>query len=246
MEVRPQALFGVASLRYYAVAPLEGSNLRGMSNSASAAVRGFTVLVIAILKGGARKTTSAMMLAFELSRRGIDVLVVDADPKTQGVTDWATQVYAAGGEMPFHVVQWAPSLGLLVPFALKAQKDTGAAVVIIDVGGEAPEVLTQAVAIADRVISPVGAERGELGRVPATAAVVDSAGVRMQMLLTKVPKPGEGASREARELLVGQLRREVLTTETPRNLDTYANVWGTIPETTGVYADLADELGLVA
>lgn len=206
--------------------------------------RGFTVLVIAILKGGARKTTSAMMLAFELSRRGIEVLVVDADPKTQGVTDWATQIYASGEEMPCHVVQWAPSLGLLVPFILKSQRETGAAVVLVDVGGEMPEVLAQAVAIADRVISPIGAERGELGRVPATAAVVDAAGVPMQMLLTKVPVPGQGAAREARELLVSQLRREVLATETPRNIALYADVWGTIPESTGAYAALADELEL--
>lgn len=212
--------------------------------SRSAAERGYTVLVIAILKGGARKTTSAMMLGFELSRRGVDVLVVDADPKTQGVTDWATQIYAAGDELPFHVVQWAPSLGLLVPFVLTSQRETGAAVVIVDVGGEMPEVLSQAVAIADRVISPIGAERGELGRVPATAAVVDAAGVRMQMLLTKVPVPGQGAAREARDLLAGQLRREVLATETPRHAALYADVWGTIPETTGVYAALADELEL--
>ncbi len=197
-----------------------------------------------MLKGGARKSTTAMMLAFELARRGINVLVVDADPKTQGVVDWATQVYAAGAELPFHVVQWAPSQGLLVPFVLKAQKETGATIVLVDVGGEAPDVLSQAVAIGDRVISPIGAERGELGRVPATAAVVDSAGVPMDVLLTKVPDPGRGAAKEARELLVDQLRRRVLRTETPRNLTLYADVWGTIPETTGVYADLADELEL--
>lgn len=217
-----------------------------MTSSARQRARAFTVLVIAMLKGGARKSTTAMLLAFELASRGIDVLVVDADPKTQGVVDWATQVYAAGDELPFHVVQWAPSQGLLVPFAQKAQRETGAAIVIIDVGGEAPDVLTQAVAIADQVISPIGAERGELGRVPATAAVVDSAGVPMRVLLTKVPEPGKGAAAAARALLTGQLKRTVLMTETPRNLAVYADIWGTIPTTTGVYADLVDELELAA
>lgn len=217
-----------------------------MTTSARKSARAFTVLVIAMLKGGARKSTTAMLMAFELASRGVDVLVVDADPKTQGVTDWTTQVYAAGQEMPFHVVQWAPSQGLLVPFCLKAQRETGATVVLIDVGGEMPEVLAQAVAIADQVISPIGAERGELGRVPPTAAMVDAADVPMLVLLTKVPEPGKGAALAARNLLTGQLRRTVLATETPRNLAIYADIWGTIPPTTGVYADLVDELELTA
>lgn len=62
--------------------------------------------VINILKGGTRKSTTAMLLAFALARTGReDVLVVDADHGTQGVTDWASHVHAAGDELSFHVVQ---------------------------------------------------------------------------------------------------------------------------------------------
>lgn len=209
-----------------------------------AARRGYLTLVIGILKGGARKTTTAMLVAFELAKRGKSVLVIDADIGTQGVTDWATLVYARGEELPFHVRQWAPALGLLVPFIQKAQRETGAEIVIVDIGGETPDVLTQALAIADRVISPVGAEFSEMRRVPATAALVDGTGVRMQVLLTRVPKPAQGAATDARKHLVEQLRREVLVTETPMNTTIYSKIWGTIPESVGAYKQVVDELEL--
>jgi cellulose biosynthesis protein BcsQ len=212
--------------------------------STPAARRGYLTLVIGILKGGARKTTTAMLLAFELAKRGKSVLVIDADIGTQGVTDWATLVYAGGEELPFHVRQWAPALGLLVPFIQKTQRETGAEIVIVDIGGEAPDVLGQALAIADRVISPVGAERSEMRRVPATAAMVDGAGVRMQVLLTRVPSPRQGAAADARRHLVDQLKREVFVTETPLNTTVYSRIWGTVPDSVGAYEQLVDELEL--
>src|SRR5690606_3552531 len=111
-----------------------------------------------------------------------DVLVVDADHGTQGVTDWASRVYAAGDELPFHVVQWAPSQGLLVPFIQQAQRDTGAGRVLVDVGGEAPEVLRQVLVQARLVVAPVGPEQGELSRVPATALLTREARVPLYAL----------------------------------------------------------------
>jgi hypothetical protein len=182
-----------------------------------------------------------MMLAFELAAAGEETLVVDADAGTQGVTDWATRVYAAGGELPFHVVQWAPSQGLLVPFIQRAQRETAAARVLTDVGGEAPEVLKQAVLDSDLVLSPTGPEQGELARIPATAAVVKSSGVPMLALLTRVPTVGKGIAREARDYLAGE-GHTVADTEIPQNRDAYAHPWGTAPTSRGAYADLAAEL----
>jgi AAA domain len=197
--------------------------------------------LVATLKGGVRKSTTVMMTAFSLAARGEDVLVVDADPGTQGVTDWGTRVYADGGELPFHVVQWAPSQGLLVPFIQQAQRDTGARRTLVDVGGEAPEVLKQVVLIAAQVISPTGAEQGELARVPATASIVRAAGAPMAALLTRVPSPGVGSARDARRYLEAE-GYVVLETEIPHNKAMYAHVWGAVPADLGAYDALTDEL----
>jgi len=197
--------------------------------------------LVATLKGGVRKSTTAMMLGFELAARGENVLVVDADAGTQGVTDWATRVYAAGEQLPFHVIQWAPSQGLLIRFVQTAQRDTGAARVLVDIGGEAPEVLKQAVLAADLVISPAGPEQGELARVPATASIVGPSKVPMLALLTRVPTPGVGIAKKARDYLTGE-GHDVAAVEIPQNRDDYAHIWGSVPPSTGAYADLADEL----
>lgn len=199
------------------------------------------VTVVAMLKGGTRKSTTCMMLAFALSERGEHVLVVDADPGTQGVVDWTSRIYADGGEVPFHVVQWTPRLGLLVPFVQQQAHETEARRVLVDIGGEAPEVLRQVVLIADLVIAPGGAEQGELARLPATASIVTPAGVPLAVLLTRVPAPGSGSARDARRDLTAD-GYHVLTTEIERNLDRYAHVWGSVPETVGAYGPLADEL----
>jgi len=194
-----------------------------------------------MLKGGARKSTTVMFLAFALARRGDDVLVIDADHGTQGVTDWASRVYAADGELPFHVAQWSPSLGLLVPWMRQQQRETGAGRVLVDVGGEAPEVLRQVVLAADLVIAPTGAEQGELARLPATASLITSTGVPIAVLLTRVPAPGTGSARDARQALDDD-GYDVLDVEVPQNRETYAHVWGTTPDDLGAYDALTDEL----
>jgi hypothetical protein len=208
---------------------------------AAMADRGFLVWLVATLKGGVRKTTTTMLLAFELARRGHEVLVIDADTGTQGVSDWASKVYAAGGELPFHVVQWSGDGELLVPFVLRKRKETGATLVLVDMGGEAPHVLRDAVPLADRVISPVGAEQAELGRIPATAALVAASGAEHVVLLTRIPDPGKGTAKAARDLLTSGGYR-VLRTEVAQSRERYAHVWGTVPDDHGAYVAVADEL----
>jgi len=194
-----------------------------------------------MLKGGSRKSTTAMMLGFALASRRHDVMVIDADHGTQGVTDWATRVYAAGGELPFHVAQWTPRLGLLVPFIQQQVSETLAQRILVDVGGEAPEVLRQVVLMATMVISPAGPEQGELARLPATAEIVRPTGIPQAVLLTRVPAEGRGAARDARWDL-GGAGYDVLQTEIPQNRKMYADVWGTVPYTLGAYEALTDEL----
>ena len=202
---------------------------------------GCELILVSILKGGCRKSTTAMLLAFGLAQRGDEVLLVDADAATQGVVDWASRVYAAGHELPFHVVQWTQSLGLLVPFVQAQARQTNARWVIVDVGGEAPEVVRQAVLIADRVLVPTGAEQAELGRVAPTAQLIRSAGKPMSILLNRVPAPGVGIAKTVREVLTAD-GYSVLKTEIPQNRELYAHVWGTIPAQLGAYEQLRDEL----
>lgn len=197
--------------------------------------------LIAVLKGGARKTTTATFLAFALAALGEDGLLVDADHGTQGVADWMTSIHLAGLPIPFHVVQWSPRAGLLVPFVQQQVRETGAKRVIVDVGGEAPEVLRQIVKAATRVISPAGPEQGELARLPATKAIVAPTKVPMSVLLTRVPVRGGGAARDARRDLTAE-GYTVLETEIEQNREKYAHVWGTVPADLGSYGDLASEL----
>ena len=197
--------------------------------------------VVSTLKGGTRKSTTAIMLAFALASRHHDVLVIDADHGTQGVTDWATRVYADGAELPFHVVQWTPRLGLLVPFIQQQASETVADRVLVDVGGEAPEVLRQVVLMATMVISPAGPEQGELARLPATAEIVRPTGVPQLVLLTRVPVIGRGSARDARQDLA-DAGYDVLSTEVPQHRERYADIWGTVPQDLGAYGALTGEL----
>lgn len=205
--------------------------------------RDWLLWLVAMLKGGTRKTTTAMLLAFALAKRGYDVCVIDADAGTQGVTDWASRYYAENpdGEIPFDIVQWSHLAGLLVPFIHQAQKNTGARIILVDVGGEQPEVVKQVVRIADQVISPVGPEQAEIGRLYPTKQIIDEAGAPMNVLLTRVPHPRKGVAAEVR----ADLERDgyvVLRAETGQNRERYAHVWGSVPEDVGEYDDLAVEL----
>src|ERR1035441_443986 len=110
--------------------------------------------LVAMLKGGSRKSTSAIFLAFALAERGEDVLVVDADHGTQGVTDWATRIHVTGTLLPWHVAQWAPRMGLQIPFVQQQQQETKAQRILVDVGGEAPEVPRAIVRRATRGMFP--------------------------------------------------------------------------------------------
>lgn len=206
------------------------------------AVAGVPMWVVSILKGGARKTTTAVLTTIGLTQRGIDVLLVDADSGTQGVGDWMTTAHARGHDLPCHVTQWNPSNGsLIVPFIADKVRQTGAQHVIVDIGGEAPSALEQLVIAADRVISPTGAERGELGRLRATKALVAAADVPMSVLLTRVPIVAGGRSATARtQLTAGGM--SVLETEIKQDRETYADVWGTVPDKIGAYDQLVTEL----
>lgn len=61
-----------------------------------------TIITVACAKGGCTKTTTSMMLAGLLARRGHQTAVLDAD-NTGGATKWAMYVLENGEQLPFPV-----------------------------------------------------------------------------------------------------------------------------------------------
>lgn len=204
-----------------------------------------TRVLVAYLKGGVGKSTTAMMLAFAWSKRGKNVMVIDADAGTQGVTDWASRFYAAHpeGELPFDVFQWAPRYGLLTPWVRGRERETSPDITILDVGGEAPEVLSQAAVMADVVVGPTQPTQADLGRIMPTRTVVQKANPSAEFVisLNRVSYIRSGAARDAREMLEED-GLTVLNTEVTNSRGRYADVWGRIPANMGAYWDMSEEL----
>lgn len=207
--------------------------------------KGYTVWLVGMLKGGTRKTTTVFYLAWELARLGHDVLVIDADAGTQGVTEWGSQIWANHSEddaVPFDIRQWAPGMAPLVQFVAQAQRDTGARFVLIDLGAEYPQILRQAAMVADQCIMPVGTDNAELMRLqPTLREVIEGGAKAVHVLLTRVATAHKGAAAQVREHLDSQ-GFHVLHTEIPRHLGMYADTFGTRIADTGAYADLVDEM----
>jgi cellulose biosynthesis protein BcsQ len=208
--------------------------------------RGYEVWTVAMLKGGVRKTTTAWFLASALAKFGFTPACLDADPGTQGVTDWATRIVVETGAvdaLPFDVAQWTARYGLLVPFIQQQQATHLNSHILVDVGSEVPEVVRQAAAWSTLAILPVGAEQAELARLSATSDLVKDAGVLVPQIvvLTRVPQPGKGAAKAVRAMLEQEGYR-VAATEIPHNRDVYAHPFGMLLADLGAYADLAQEL----
>lgn len=203
----------------------------------------YRVILVAMLKGGVRKTTTATMLAFAMARKGRNVTLIDTDLLTQGVTEWISQAAADMLDVPFDTVQWSPgSGGLLVPFVQRTADEMGSDVVIIDAGAELPHVIQNALPITDLVLMPVGPDQAEVSRLAPTASLVQRrAGVPAAVVLTRVDAPRQGAALALRTQLTAANFR-VLDTEVPRSREKYAHVFGTCPDDLGAYDPMADEV----
>lgn len=159
-------------------------------------------VVVGTLKGGVAKTTSAVFLGFGLAADGSQVLLVEADPQAQTLSDWRG---LAGEQWPDNLVVSthtdARSLARDVR-ALAAGFDH----VVIDVGGEDDMLLSAALSIADELVAPVAPSLSEIRRLPATfhlaekSAVAADREIGAQVLLVKTERRSI-ALREARQTL---------------------------------------------
>lgn len=209
------------------------------------------VYLVTTAKGGPGKTTTAVFLGFALARRKnpdtgrtLRVLLVCADPASQGLSDWLSLVAMNGGygDLDLHVRMWTYQTGLLVPFVLSAIETIGDVDrVVIDTGGEAMAVSKQAGTLADLVISPLGPTPIEARRAPATAMLFQDIDVAHCVLLTRVDNPHRGRAAELRTELEAQ-GFDVLVTEVPNNKTLYADPYGTIPSDSAAYEGVADEV----
>jgi len=104
-------------------------------------------IVFASPKGGAGKSTSAVILAAELARSGAQVTLIDADPN-HPVTQWANR---PGCPSAITVVA-ASSEDSIIDTILEAAQRT--AFVIVDLEGTASMTVAYAISRADLVIIP--------------------------------------------------------------------------------------------
>lgn len=142
------------------------------------------VLSIVCQKGGSAKTTTAVNLAVEAMRHGLEVALIDLDPQVSAC-DWKD----IRGEDKPPVVAATP-----VPHldrALKAAKDAGADLVIIDTAGRANNTASAAARVADLVLIPLQPSLADLNTVDATLEIIRLAGGKpARALLARVRVTG--------------------------------------------------------
>lgn len=108
------------------------------------------VIVIASPKGGAGKSTTAIILATELAYAGANVTVLDCDPN-KSVSLWATR-----SKLPeqIEVFSDVDERGIIKTIQ---RYDTDGSVVVVDLEGVASRLVSRAISQADLVITPMRA-----------------------------------------------------------------------------------------
>lgn len=141
------------------------------------------VLSIVCQKGGSAKTTTAINLAVEATRRGLEVALIDLDPQVSAC-DWKD---IRGDKPPVVAATPVPHLER----ALKAAADAGADLAIIDTAGRANDTASAAARAADLVLIPLQPSLADLNTVEATLNIIRLAGGKpARALLARVRAAG--------------------------------------------------------
>lgn len=106
------------------------------------------VIVMASPKGGAGKSTTAVLLATELAHAGADVTVIDCDPN-RSVSLWASQA-----PLPPRIACVSDVTDTSIIKVIKDADGEGR-VVIVDLEGVASRMMTRAISQADLVLVPM-------------------------------------------------------------------------------------------
>lgn len=134
-----------------------------------------TTISIVHTKGGVGKTTSAIYLATVAHLRGVDVVVVDADPQGSAV-QWHKRALTRRNPLPFEVLPTDERAGLKIP--------EGRELVIVDTPPGRSPLIPAAIEIADLVLIPCGASPMDAERVGPTLDL--TAGYPTLVLMTGV------------------------------------------------------------
>jgi chromosome partitioning protein len=141
------------------------------------------VLSIVCQKGGSAKTTTAINLAVEATRNGLEVALIDLDPQVSAC-DWKD---IRGDKPPVVAATPVPHLER----ALRAAQEAGADLAIIDTAGRANDAASAAARAADLILIPLQPSLPDLNTVAATLDVVRLAGGKpARALLARVKAAG--------------------------------------------------------
>lgn len=195
------------------------------------------------IKGGVAKTTTALYLAFGLSRLddGGRVLLVDADPEQQSATKWAGR---AASEWPRNITVETVASRDLAKHVRKLMADF--AHVVIDTSPKNPHLLRQALMVSDVLVVPARPQPMAVSEVPTTYDVAaevatEHDGLEVAVLLVEAHGRSSnsmgGAAREA----LTDAGLPVLDAQIPSR-KSYGLAFGTVPEDLGDYADVLAEL----
>ncbi|MCM2294170.1 ParA family protein [Allorhizobium sp. BGMRC 0089] len=106
------------------------------------------VISFANAKGGAGKTTAALILSTELAHQGYRVVIIDADPQR-----WISQWAELSGPQPNIEVISEVSVGSLQGHIREGRRSSD--YVIIDLAGARDALVTMAIGLSDHVMIPV-------------------------------------------------------------------------------------------
>lgn len=109
------------------------------------------VVVVASSKGGAGKSTTAVLLGTVLAQKGVPVTMLDCDPN-HSLSIWAT-----AGKMPDNIQALSDITESSIVKTIK-QYDVDGAVVIVDLEGVASRMVSRAISQADLVLIPMRAK----------------------------------------------------------------------------------------
>ena len=142
------------------------------------------VLSLIAQKGGVGKTTLATCLAVQATQEGKQVLVVDLDP--QATASFWSDVRKKPDDPAVMSIQ-----PVRLPAVLKAARDAGTDLVVIDGAAVSKEVAYSAAEVSDLVLIPFKAAVFDINSVAQTVQTVKQVGSQFSLVLTFVPPQGK-------------------------------------------------------
>ncbi|MBT1003981.1 AAA family ATPase [Paenarthrobacter sp. DKR-5] len=127
------------------------------------------IILVAHQKGGVGKSTVAVNVAVELSARGKDVIIVEADPTVHTSSNWAKDREEAG-HSPIQTVQKTGNLR-----ATLLDLDNKYDVVLVDAPGKDSSEMRTAMTAADMILVPIQPTQPDLDTTQGLVITINQA-----------------------------------------------------------------------